>query len=54
MILSTTDLKRSKKTAFCIFGKHAPIKRKFIRSNEALFMTKEPQEPCSDRKIYKS
>ena len=29
------------KTVFHIFNKHAPIKRKYIRANEAPFMTKD-------------
>ena len=38
---NTTDLHRFKKTVFCIFHKHAPIKRKYIRANGALSMTKD-------------
>ena len=30
-----------KKLFFCIFNKHVPIKRKYVRANEAPFMTKE-------------
>ena len=41
MNLNTTDLEGFKKTVFCIFNKHALIKRKYIRADEALFMTKE-------------
>ena len=41
MNLNTTDLKRFKKTIFRIVNKHAPIKRKYIRANEAPFMTKD-------------
>ena len=35
------NLKCFKETVFCIFNKHAPIKRKYVRANEAPFMTKE-------------
>ena len=38
---NTADLKTFKETVFCIFNKHAPMKRKYIRANEAPFMTKE-------------
>ena len=41
MNLSTTDLEGFMKTVFHIFNKHIPIKRKCIRANEALFMTKD-------------
>ena len=40
MNLNTTDLEGLMKTEFHIFNKHAPIKRKYIRANEAPFMTK--------------
>ena len=39
--LNTTDLEGFIKTLFHIFNKYAPIKRKYIRANEALFMTKD-------------
>ena len=41
MNLNTTDLEGFMKTLFHIFNKHIPIKRKCIRANEALFMTKD-------------
>ena len=41
MNLNKTDLERFMKTFFHIFDKHAPIKRKYIRANEAPFMTKD-------------
>ena len=41
MNLNTTDLEGFMKTVFHIFNKHAPIKRKYIRANEAPFMTKD-------------
>ena len=37
---NTADLKTFKETVFCIFNKHAPMKRKYVQENEALFMTK--------------
>ena len=36
-----TDLETFKETVFNIFNKYAPIKRKYVSANEALFMTKE-------------
>ena len=39
MNLDTTDLEGFMKIAFCIFNKHAPIKRKYVRSNETPLMT---------------
>ena len=36
-----TDLRTFKETVFNIFNKYAPIKRKYVRANEAPFMTKE-------------
>ena len=41
MNLNTTDPEGFMKTVFHIFNKHAPIKRKYIRANEAPFMTKD-------------
>ena len=41
MNLNTTDLEGFMKAGFYIFNKHAPIKRKYIRANEAPFMTKD-------------
>ena len=38
---STADLKPFKEIAFCIFNKHAPMKKNISRANEAPFMTKE-------------
>ena len=38
---SEKNLKCFKETVFCIFNKHAPIKRKYVRANEAPFMAKE-------------
>ena len=41
MNLNATDLEGFMKTVFCIFIKHAPIKRKYFRVIEALFMAKD-------------
>ena len=41
MNLNTTDLEGLMKTEFHIFNKHAPIKRKYIRANEAPFIAKD-------------
>ena len=38
---SEKNLKCFKETVFCIFNKHAPIKRKYVSANETPFMTKE-------------
>ena len=38
---NTADLKTFKETVFCSFTKHALMKRKYVRANEASFMTKE-------------
>ena len=38
---SEKNLKCFKETMFCIFNKYAPSKRKYVRANEAPFMTKE-------------
>ena len=39
--LNATHLEGFMKTLFHIFNKYAPIKRKYIRANEALFMAKD-------------
>ena len=36
-----TDLRNFKETVFNILKKYAPIKKKYVRANEASFMTKE-------------
>ena len=41
---SEKNLKYFKETVFCIFNRHAPIKRKYVRANEAPFMTNELHE----------
>ena len=39
--LNETDLGLFKESIFCIFNKLAPIRKKYLRANEAPFMTKE-------------
>ena len=36
----TNDIKSFKETILSVFNKYAPIKKKYIRANEAPFMTK--------------
>ena len=38
---NNTDLRTFKETVFNIFNKYSPIKRKYVRANEAPFMTRE-------------
>ena len=38
---SIKNLKCFKEPVFCIFNKHAPLKRKYVRANEGSSMTKE-------------
>ena len=44
-----SDLESFKNTIFCIFNKHVPIKRKYIRANEAPFMTKKMHKAIMKR-----
>ena len=46
---NTADLKTFNETVFCIFNKHAPMKRKYFRANEAPFMTKELRKAIMKR-----
>ena len=46
---NTADLKTFKETVLCIFNKHALMKRKYIRANEAPFMAKELHEAIMKR-----
>ena len=41
---SKKNLKCFKETVFCIFNKHAPVKRKYVHANEAPLMTIELHE----------
>ena len=43
-----------KKIVFHILNKHAPVKRKYIRANEALFMTKDQHNAFIKRTKLKS
>ena len=47
--LNETDLCLFKETIFCIFNKHTPIREKFLRANEAPFITKELQNAIMKR-----
>ena len=51
--LNITDLGLFKESIFCIFSKHAPI-RKYLRANEATFMSKEFPNAIMRRSIYRS
>ena len=48
------NLKYFNETVFCIFNKHAPINRKSVRANEALFMTKELHKAIMKRSRLKN
>ena len=52
--LSKTDLGLFKETIFCIFNKHAPIRKKYLRANEAPFMTKELHNAIMKRSRYRN
>ena len=43
-----------KNTIFNIFNPHVPIKKKYIRANEALFMSKELHKTMMRRSRYRS
>ena len=49
MNLNTTDVERFVKIVIHIFKKHAPIKRKYIRANEASFMSKDLHQAIMER-----
>ena len=40
-----------KETIFCIFNKHAPIRKKHLRANEVPFMTKELHNAINNEEI---
>ena len=50
--LNETDLGQFKESIFCIFNKHAPIRKKYLRANEAPFMTKELHNAIMKRTRY--
>ena len=51
---SEKNLKYFKETVFCIFNKHAPIKSKYFRANEAPFMIKELHKAIMKRSRLKN
>ena len=52
--LNETDLGLFKESIFCIFNKHAPIRKKYLRANEAPFMTKELNNAIMKRSRYRN
>ena len=46
---SEKNLKCFKETVFCICNKHAPVKRKYARANEAPFVKKELRKAITKR-----
>ena len=51
--LNKMDLCLFKESVFCIFNKHAPIRKKYLRANEAPFMTKELHNAIMRNKFLK-
>ena len=52
--LKETDLGLFKESIFCIFNKLAPIRKKYLRANEAPFMTKELHNAIMKRSRYRN
>ena len=52
--LNETDLGLFKDSIFCIFNKHAPIRKTYHRINEAPFMTKELHNAVMKRSRYRN
>ena len=52
--LNETDLGLFKESIFCIFNKHAPIRKKYIRANGAPFMNKELHNTIMKRSRYRN
>ena len=52
--LNETDLGLFRESIFCIFNKHAPIRKKYLRANEAPFMTKELHNAIMKRSRYRN
>ena len=52
--LNETDLGLFKESIFWIFNKHAPLRKKYFRANEALFMTKELHNAFMKRSRYRN
>ena len=52
--LNETDLGLLKESILCIFNKHAPIRKKHLRVNEAPFMTEEIHNVIMKRSRYRN
>ena len=52
--LNKTGLGFFKESIFCIFNKHAPIRKKYVRAKEAPFMTKELHNAIMKRSSYRN
>ena len=52
--LNEADLGLFKESILCIINKHAPIRKKYLRANEALFMTKELHNAIMKRSRYRN
>ena len=52
--LSETDLGLFKESIFCIFSKHAPIRKKYLFVNEAPYMNKEFHNAIIKRSRYRN
>ena len=52
--LDETDLGLFKESVFCIFNKHEPVRKKYLRANEAPFMTKELHNAIMKRSRYRN
>ena len=52
--LNETDLGLFKESVFCIFNKHAPIRKKYLRANEAPFLTKELHNAIMKRSSWRN
>ena len=52
--LNETNLGLFTESIFCIFNKHAPIRKRYLRANEALFMTKELHNAIMKRSRYRN
>ena len=50
----TNDIKSFKETILSVFNKYAPIKKKYIRANEAPFMTKNLHKEIMKRSILRN
>ena len=52
--LNETDLGLFKVSIFCIFNKYASIRKKYLRANEATFMTRELHNAIMKRSRYRN